>query len=50
MKHFQDVARGHFIVRRLDRRYGVDTIRKEYEKLEAEEAERTKEFSSVEGF
>jgi len=31
--HFQDVARGHFIVRRLERKYGPQFIRNEYMKL-----------------
>lgn len=31
--HFQDVARGHFIVRRLERKYGKDAVRLQYEKL-----------------
>lgn len=31
--HFQDVARGHFIVRRLERVYGSDVVRREYEAL-----------------
>jgi hypothetical protein len=31
--HFQDVARGHFIVRRLERTYGPDPIRQEYDRL-----------------
>jgi hypothetical protein len=31
--HFQDVARGHFIVRRLERVYGSDVIRREYDAL-----------------
>lgn len=34
--HFQDVARGHFIVRRLERRYGKDMIRAQYERLRSE--------------
>ena len=50
MQHYQDVARGHFIVRRLERDYGIDFIRQEYEKLEAEEAEAEREFSPIEGF
>ena len=29
--HFQDVARGHFTVRRLERRYGKERIRAEYD-------------------
>jgi hypothetical protein len=35
MDHFQDVARGHFIVRRLERSYGRDEVRREYEALRA---------------
>ena len=31
--HFQDVAHGHFTVRRLERRYGAEFIRLEYERL-----------------
>jgi len=31
--HFQDVAGGHFTVRRLERRYGKELIRSEYERL-----------------
>jgi hypothetical protein len=30
--HFQALARGHFIVRRLERRYGEDAVRFEYER------------------
>jgi hypothetical protein len=33
IEHFQDVARGHFIVRRLERRYGEDIIRVEYDRI-----------------
>ena len=33
LEHFQDVARGHFTVRRLERVYGKDFIQKEYERL-----------------
>lgn len=33
ISHFQDMARGHFIVRRLERSYGKDVVRQEYEKL-----------------
>ncbi len=29
--HFQDMARGHFIVRRLERRHGVDEIKRLYD-------------------
>jgi hypothetical protein len=31
--HFQDIARGHFIVRRLERKYGAELVREEYLKL-----------------
>jgi hypothetical protein len=34
--HFQDVARGHFIVRRLERAYGKDAIRVEYDRVRDE--------------
>ncbi|MDJ0927095.1 MAG: EcsC family protein [Gammaproteobacteria bacterium] len=33
--HFQDMARGHFIIRRLERRYGDDTIEKAYTSIAA---------------
>jgi hypothetical protein len=36
IEHFQDVARGHFTVRRLERVYGVDTVRSEYDRLKSE--------------
>jgi len=31
--HFQDIARGHFIVRRLERDYGMEVVRQEYDRL-----------------
>jgi len=33
MKHYQDMARGHFIVRRLERRYGGGLIQAVYKDL-----------------
>jgi len=33
IEHFQEVARGHFTVRRLERRYGKSLVRTEYERL-----------------
>jgi hypothetical protein len=33
INHFQDMARGHFIVRRLERAYSPEFIRAEYERL-----------------
>jgi hypothetical protein len=31
--HFQDMATGHFIVRRLEKRYGIDVVKSAYEAL-----------------
>jgi uncharacterized YccA/Bax inhibitor family protein len=31
--HFQDMARGHFIVRRLERGYGKEMVKAEYDRL-----------------
>jgi EcsC protein family len=33
IEHFQEVARGHFTVRRLERLYGPDEIRTEYDRI-----------------
>ncbi|MGB5807391.1 EcsC family protein, partial [Castellaniella sp.] len=33
INHFQDMARGHFIIRRLDRQYGEEIVRAAYEGL-----------------
>lgn len=33
IEHFQEVARGHFTVRRLERVYGKNVVRAEYERL-----------------
>jgi hypothetical protein len=38
--HFQETARAHFVVRRLERRYGQDAVRAAYERL-ADEASTT---------
>jgi hypothetical protein len=35
MNHFQRIAHGHFTVRRLERRYGADVVRRYYEALAA---------------
>ncbi|MDB6033587.1 MAG: peptidase [Verrucomicrobiales bacterium] len=35
INHFQDMARGHFIVRRLERIYGTENVREEYLNLPA---------------
>lgn len=31
--HFQDMGRGHFIIRRLERQYGQEKIRRLYEEI-----------------
>jgi len=36
IEHFQDVARGHFTVRRLERVYGVDAVRSEYDRIKSD--------------
>jgi hypothetical protein len=50
LQHFQDVARGHFIVRRLERKYGSEVVRAEYERLTEEEIEAEREYSPLEGW
>src|SRR5690554_5476900 len=34
ISHYQDMARGHFVVRRLEEKYGVDEIREAYARLQ----------------
>ena len=36
VEHFQEMAKGHFIVRRLERTYGQDVVRAEYERIAQE--------------
>jgi hypothetical protein len=36
IEHFQGLARGHFTIRRLERIYGLDTVRSEYNPLKSE--------------
>jgi glycerate kinase len=36
INHFQDMARGHFTVRRLERKYGAEVVREEYSRLKDE--------------
>jgi hypothetical protein len=38
IEHFQEMAQGHFTVRRLERTYGTEIVRAEYERV-AEELE-----------
>ncbi len=50
MSHCQDVAKGRFIVRRLEREYGMKTIKNEYQMLAAEKELENRAFSPAEGF
>jgi hypothetical protein len=34
INHFQDMARGHFTVRRLERKYGEEVVRQEYDRIQ----------------
>ena len=34
VQHFQDMARGHFTVRRLERIYGTEAVRRAYERID----------------
>jgi hypothetical protein len=36
ISHFQDMARGHFAIRRLEREYGVDVVQASYEAIVSE--------------
>ncbi len=38
IEHFQDLARGHFTVRRLERAHGPASVRAEYDRLKTESA------------
>ena len=33
MQHYQRLARGHFILRRLERKYGIERVKESYERL-----------------
>ena len=50
MQHYQDVARGHFIVRRLEREYGSKVIRDAYGLLRGQEHLGARQFSPIEGW
>lgn len=54
MQHFQDIARGHFIVRRLERNYGAAAVMAEYQAIarreKAREEAEAKSFSPLEGW
>ena len=37
MNHFQDMAEGHFIVKRLEKKYGLEMVKSKYNSLEPED-------------
>ncbi len=43
LDHFQDVARGHFTIRRLERKYGSAPVQAAFERLRQEEDSRQKQ-------
>jgi len=42
IEHFQEMAKGHFTVRRLERAYGAEIVRAEYERIARDIEGRTK--------
>jgi hypothetical protein len=34
MNHFQDMARGHFIIKRLEKKYGIDSVKAKYNEID----------------
>ena len=49
MNHYLNVARGHFIVRRLERKYGIEAIKNLYRRITEEEIAK-QHYSPVEGW
>lgn len=41
IEHFQEVARAHFTIRRLERAYGLEQMRAEYERLSRDKGKKT---------
>lgn len=50
MQHFQDIAKGHFTVRRLERRYGSAHIKKTYQYIARQEQKASGSYSDLEGW
>lgn len=50
MRHFEGVARGHFVVRRLERVHGSRAIRAAYVRITRDKALRAREYSPLEGW
>lgn len=50
MQHFQNVGKGHFIVRRLERKYGADTIRVAYAEISRRQEDDARGYSPLEGW
>lgn len=41
MSHYQEMARGHFVVRRLERKYGPELVKNAYEDICRKERRRS---------
>jgi len=50
MRHFQEIARGHFIVRRLERKHGAKKVKEAYEDVGRREAQAINSYSPLEGW
>jgi hypothetical protein len=50
MAHFQRMAKGHFIVRRLERKYGSEKVKEAFKRLRKKEKKSRRAFSPLEGW
>jgi hypothetical protein len=49
-QHFQDIARGHFIIRRLERKYGSNPVKRAYQRINKEAETVPRSYSTLEGW
>jgi EcsC protein family len=47
VNHFKNIARGHFAVRSLERKYGVARINEEFERIRKSSAQRTRPYRAL---
>lgn len=47
IEHFQELARGHFTVRRLERIYGADAVRAEYDQLKLADQQARRQIAAM---
>ncbi len=50
MHHFQDIARGHFTIRKLERIYGAEMVKAEYDRINERETAASRSYSPLEGW